>query len=132
MSENGTDYIQDQLYSYQDANEDKNHSRQADPVGNMTDLQPGMIVSDSDDDRAYHITGASGDGYLELVQRLGVFSAALTDPPTEAEIIALVGTAAAVGDGGSRLIQDANSPFKKYLVTSNGTLFYYVLMTEAV
>jgi len=129
MSENGTDYIQDQLYSYQDANEDKNHNRQADPVGNMTDLQPGMIVSDSDDEKLWHITAA---GENEIVQRLEVFSAALSDPPTEAEIIALVGTAAVVGEGGIRLIQDANSPFKKYLVTSNGTLFYYVLMTEAV
>jgi len=129
MSEDGSDYTQDQLYSYQDANEDKNHNRQADPVGSMAALQEGMIVSDSADEKLWHITAA---GENEIVQRLEVFSAALTDPPTEAEIIALVGTAAAVGEGGSRLIQDANSPFKKYLVTSNGTLFYYVLMTEAV
>ena len=129
MSKEGTDYPVNFFYGQQDANEDKNHNRQAGPVGSMTDLQPGMIVSDSDDEKLWHITAA---GENEIVQRLEVFSAALSDPPTEAEIIALVGTAAVVGEGGIRLIQDANSPFKKYLVTSNGTLFYYVLMTEAV
>jgi len=129
MSKDGTDYIDDELYSRQSANEDKNHNRQADPVGTLTDVQPGMILSDSDDEKLWHVTAA---GENEIVQRLGVFSAALSDPPTEAEIIALVGTAAVVGEGGKRLIQDANSPFEKYLVTSNGAFFYYVLLTEAV
>ena len=65
MSEDGSDYIQDFRYGFEDANEDKNHNRMADPITNLASPQPGMIVSDSDDEKLYHRLAASFDEVLQ-------------------------------------------------------------------
>lgn len=59
MSLTGADYILDDECSYLDANEDKNHYRMSDPCGNLADPQPGMLLSDGDDNRLYHVTDLS-------------------------------------------------------------------------
>jgi len=46
----------------------KNHARMSDPCTNLSGIQPGMIVSDSDDDKLYHYTGASGEPCEEILQ----------------------------------------------------------------
>ena len=60
-SEGGEDYCQD-VYNIL-----KNHWRQSDPRGNLDGEQPGMILSDSDDEKLYHITDES-PGYDEILQ----------------------------------------------------------------
>ena len=64
----GTDGILDDLFSYQVYNKLKNHWR-LDVV--PTDIQPGMIWSDSDDDKLYHhgnVGGAADDEILQLTR----------------------------------------------------------------
>lgn len=67
MSFDGSDYIVGQDYGAQDANEDKNHYRNADPLNNFANLQPGMIVSKSADDKLFHIISQS-PGFDEILQ----------------------------------------------------------------
>lgn len=72
MSENGSDYIQDFRYGYEDANEDKNHNRMSDPITNLASPQPGMIVSDSDDEKLYHRLAAAWDEILQAAESFDV------------------------------------------------------------
>ena len=61
----GTDGILDDLFSYQVYNKLKNHWRlDVEP----TDRQPGMIWSDSDDDRLYHRGDIGGAAWEEILQ----------------------------------------------------------------
>ena len=46
----------------------KNHWRMSDPCANLTNIQPGMVVSDEDDDKLYHYTGLSGAPCEEVLQ----------------------------------------------------------------
>jgi len=51
MAQTGADYVTDNVFTFQDANEDKNHNRGAtEPAA----IQPGMLFSDSDDEALYH------------------------------------------------------------------------------
>jgi hypothetical protein len=54
--ENGTDYVDGSIGSFQQQNREKNHWRGS---AAPSDIQPGMIFSDSDDDRLYHAGTAS-------------------------------------------------------------------------
>lgn len=54
-------------YPAQHFNRIKNHWRQSDPISALFDAQPGMIASDSDDEKLYHITDTS-PGYDEILQ----------------------------------------------------------------
>jgi len=54
--ENGTDYVDGSIGSFQQQNREKNHWRGS---AAPSDIQPGMIFSDSDDDRLYHAGLAS-------------------------------------------------------------------------
>ena len=49
-------------------NDIKNHWRMSDPCANLTDIQPGMIVSDEDDDRLYVASLVSGCPCSEILQ----------------------------------------------------------------
>ena len=49
-------------------NDIKNHWRMSDPCANLTDIQPGMIVSDEDDDRLYVASLVSGCSCSEILQ----------------------------------------------------------------
>lgn len=50
----------------------KNHWRQADPIANLSGKTAGMIVSDSDDEKLYHITDES-PAYDEILQATNSF-----------------------------------------------------------
>lgn len=49
----------DDCLSYQQYNRIKNHWRQSDPCANLAAIQPGMIVSDLDDEKLYHYQAAA-------------------------------------------------------------------------
>lgn len=49
-------------------NDIKNHWRTSDPCANLSDLQPGMIVSDENDDRLYVVSLVSGCDCSEILQ----------------------------------------------------------------
>jgi len=145
MAENGSNYTLDHEYSYQDANEDKNHNRMADPVANLSDPQPGMILSDSDDDRLYHV-GIDSAVFDEILQAarsylakpifagaiLGVYSGAVSDPPTDAELDAIFTSPAALGDGVLCVLQDNNSISQPWIVFSDGTYYFTTKLNLAV
>ena len=61
----GDDFVSGDLDSFQQNNRMKNHWRQADPVANLGNPQPGMIVSDSDDEKLYHYQAVA---YEEIIQ----------------------------------------------------------------
>jgi len=61
----GDDGILDDLFSYQVYNKLKNHWRAA---GEAADKQPGMIWSDSDDDKLYHYGNIVAAGWEEILQ----------------------------------------------------------------
>lgn len=61
----GDDAISGRYYPYQHFNRIKNNWRQAAPKTNVTNPQPGMIESDSDDERVFH---KRDTGFGELLQ----------------------------------------------------------------
>jgi hypothetical protein len=54
------------------------------------------------------------------------------NPPTDAQLDAAFGTPAAVGDGYLALLDDAGTGNAVYLVASDGTNWWHLLMTKAV
>jgi len=64
MSETGADYVDGQLFSYQDANEDKNHNAMSDPRADLSAPQVGMILFDTDTGKAYLVK--SGPTFAEI------------------------------------------------------------------
>jgi len=62
----GADMVAGQCMGYQQYNRIKNHWRQADPRTNLDEATAGIIMSDSDSNRLYHITAAGV--FLELLQ----------------------------------------------------------------
>ena len=70
MSETGADYTQDLKYGYDDANDDKNHNRMADPITNLAAPRPGMLASNSVDEKLHHRLAASWD---EVLQQLSSY-----------------------------------------------------------
>ena len=63
----GANLVLDFKYPFQHFNRIKNHWHQSDPVTALFDAQPGMIASDSDDEKLYHFTGQS-PGFDEILQ----------------------------------------------------------------
>jgi hypothetical protein len=66
----GDDAIWGSCYTFEHFNRIKNHWQQAAPQENLTNPQPGMIVSDSDDNRLWHKLVAAG--FAELLQAGGL------------------------------------------------------------
>jgi len=62
----GADMVVDECLSYQQYNRIKNHWRQADPRTNLDEATTGIIMSDSNSNKLYHVT-ATGV-FLELLQ----------------------------------------------------------------
>lgn len=75
------------------------------------------------------------DGVGVTVSPLGfrtqVSVANVSNPPTQAELISTFGTAAAKGAGWVGYVNDNAGGTAEYLVTSDATNFFYVLMTVA-
>lgn len=61
----GANFILNDWFCVDLINNFKNHWRMADPCGTLTQIQPGMIVSDSDDEKLYHHQAAA---CFEIIQ----------------------------------------------------------------
>ena len=55
----------------------------------------------------------------------------VSNPPTDAELDTAFGTPASVGTGFTRIVDDADGDANVYLVTSNGTSWWYATLTKA-
>lgn len=64
----GADYEGGEAFCDTVVNAIKNHFRMSDPCSNATERRPGMILSDDDDDKLYHIGGESGFPCDEIIQ----------------------------------------------------------------
>jgi hypothetical protein len=138
---NGDDSILGECFGYLEANALKNHWRGSSPPSN---IQPGMIFSDEDDDKLYHETGGSGAPLEEILQEtlsadkspifdnifLTINEDPLSDPPTAAELAAIFGSNP--GNGLLGGVKNNGSGGKLYLVRFYDGVFYYVEMTAAV
>lgn len=142
----GANLVRGFKYPFQLFNRIKNHWRQSDPVSALTSAQPGMIASDSDDDKLHHFTGQS-PGSDEILQenfsndaepifaalRLGVTASDVSDPPTDVELVALFGNPWDAGAGWHAFLWDGISASDKfYLVVSDGLNWRYIALTLAV
>lgn len=130
-SESGEDFCED-VYNLL-----KNHWRQSDPITNLTGEQPGMIVSDDDDNKLYHIIDESV-GFDEVLQEhmshdarpqfsrlsLDVDHVAITEPPTAAELDGEYGSAALMGAGEHVFVKNSGGTGKVYLIMSDGVNYY--------
>lgn len=65
---NGADFEGWEDFCAEVINAIKNHYRVSNPVVNMVSRQPGEILSDPDDDKLYHVGGASGYPCDEILQ----------------------------------------------------------------
>jgi len=65
---NGADFEGYEDFCAEVVNAIKNHYRESDPCVNMVSRQPGEILSDPDDDKLYHVGGASGYPCDEILQ----------------------------------------------------------------
>lgn len=64
----GADAVGGERFGNCEYNDLKNHWRMADPCTNLANIQPGMIVSDENDDRLYLATLVSGCPCSEILQ----------------------------------------------------------------
>jgi hypothetical protein len=121
----------------------KNHWRQSDPCTNLTGKQPGMILSDSDDDKLYHVTSDSVPCEEILQERMShdanpefntlgltIESSDVSDPPTIAQLDAIFGSASDLGVGFFCFLKDLSSGGKMLLVMSDGSSYYFRAITE--
>lgn len=72
------------------------------------------------------------DNYRNGVPSDGYSTANVSNPPTDAELDALFGTAAVAGAGFRVIINDNNADTNVYSVWSDGTSWFYTLGTKAV
>lgn len=124
----GDDFVLGDIGSYQEWNRVKNNWRAAAGPANP---QPGMLFSDSDDNKLYQY-GDDSTGWDEVLQAARSFDATpifdnlildidasdVTDPPTAAELNAIFG--ATPGDGFIGLVQDTSSLGSLYLAIYSG------------
>jgi len=142
MPQDGSDFANGYVAGYQDLNEIKNHYRAA---AAPSSIQPGMLHSDSDNDKLFHATGGSGAPLEEVLQAtksadispifdnlyLTVHEAAVSDPPAEAELQAEFGATPAPGF--KALLQNITSGSGKlYDIRSDGTSYFYLEFTKAL
>jgi hypothetical protein len=97
-----------------------------------TNAQPGMIFSDSDDDKLWHVLGSGEDEILQETQSadarpifdnlyLDVDASDVADPPTHAQLDVLF---PGVTDGFIGLVQDTTSAGSLWLVIYNSGWWY--------
>lgn len=139
MSEFGADYVVGHFYSYQDANEDKNHNRAAVVPASA---QPGMLWSEDGTNKLWHINDESG-GLDEVLQAtlsqdispmfdgviLNIQSADVSDPPALAELAAIWPSAVA---GFTGYVLDSTSGGKLYTCIFDGTNWWTFTGTLAI
>lgn len=134
----GDNAILGSRFAYQLYNRLKNHWRTSAAPANA---QPGMIFSDDDDDKLYHIIGGSA-GSDEVLQEAGSADATphfdnlvldvddsdVDAPPTDAQLDALF---PAHPDGFIGFVKDTTSGGSAWLVMYHGG-WWYIEMTLAV
>jgi len=127
------------------ANRLKNNWRSSDPRATFGQLQPGMIVSDSDDEKLFHITDTS-PGFDEILQegfssdavpifhRLGLNIAVsdISHPPTDAQLDSIFTSPSAFGNGKFSFLKDTQSAGDMYLVMAYEGVWYTARLTEAI
>jgi len=141
----GEDLTVNFKYPFQHFNRIKNHWRQSDPKSALTDAQPGMIASDSDDEKLWHKRGDSVD-WDEVLQEQGSYDAkphfaqltldvdlaAITEPPTDAELDGIYTSPATLGNGGIAFVKNSGGTGIVYMVVSDGIFFWTFAGTKAV
>lgn len=138
---NGDDFVYGDLLSYQEANRLKNHFR---GTTEPTNMQPGMIFSDEDDDTLHHAGAGTGYPTDEVLQEtrsheaepvfkhlyLDLDTDGCSDPPTQAELEAKFG--ATPGAGFIAWLKNTTSGSSKiYAIFNDGTDYYYHEFTKA-
>jgi hypothetical protein len=138
---NGDNFILGDLLSFQQANRLKDHWRAASVPSNF---QPGMLYSDSDDDKLYHGTAGSGIPLEEVLQEtksadvspifdnlfLDLDSASVSDPPTDAQLKSKFGNPPIEGFIGF-LKNTSSGSNKVYKIFADGTDYFYQELTKA-
>lgn len=139
---NGDDAVLGNRLAYQQYNRLKNHFRAAAAPSN---IQPGMIFSDSDDDRLHHAGAGTGNPTDEVLQEtrsheaepvfkhlyLDLDTASVSDPPTQAELETEFG--ATPGAGFQALLKNTSSGSGKlYRIVNDGTYYYATEYTKAL
>jgi hypothetical protein len=137
---NGDDFVWGNFGTYQEWNRIKNNWRGSTPPSN---IQPGMLFSDADDDKLYHAISGSGNPLEEVLQEtlsadktpqfdnliLDIDSSDISDPPTAAELNAIFPVAVA---GFMGFVKDTSSGGSMWLVTYDGATWWVVEMAAAV
>lgn len=141
MPQDGSDFAYGDVASHQDINEIKNHYRGATLPSN---IQPGMIFSDEDDDKLHHAISGSGVPTDEILQKtksadvspifdnlyLSVHLASVSDPPTQLELEGEFGASPSAGF--IALLKNTTSGSNKlYDIRSDGASYFYLEFTKA-
>jgi len=127
------------------ANLMKNNWRSSDPISGFSGLQPGMIVSDSDDEKLHHITDVSGGSDLVLQETMNpdaepifaklaltVYVSNISNPPTDAELDALFTNPGTFGNDKFAFIRDEAAGTKIYLIMANDGEWFASELTQCV
>lgn len=131
----GDDFVSGDILSYQEGNRLKNHWRGPSAPAN---IKAGMLFSDSDDNKLYHMGGAPEE-VLQLTRSvdktpqfdnlvLDVDESDVSDPPQDSELDAIFPVHP---DGFIGFVKDTTSGGSLWMVTYHGG-WWYVEMTLAV
>jgi hypothetical protein len=137
----GDNFVNGSLFSYQEGNRLKNHWRGSSAPSN---IQPGMLFSDSDNDKLFHAGAGTGSPLDEVLQEtrspdaspifdnlyLDLDSASVTDPPTDAELKAKFGATPTEGFIGF-LKNTTSGSNKVYIIFADGTNYFFHELTKA-
>lgn len=127
------------------ANQLKNNWRSSDPLAGFSALQPGMIVSDSDDEHLWHIidTSPGFDMVLQEVSnqdaepifaklKLEITVSDVSNPPTDAQLDSVFTSPSAFGNEKFAFLKDTNSAGNIFLVMAYEGVWYVAELAEAV
>lgn len=123
-------------FAYQQYNRLKNHWRGA---SLPTNAQPGMIFSDSDDDKLWHVIGSGEDEILQETQSadarpvfdnlyLDVDASDVSSPPLDVELDAIF---PGVTDGFVGFVHDTTSGGSVWLVMYDSGWWYLEMLLAA-
>lgn len=137
----GDNLVSGDIISFQEANRLKNNWRGA---AEPTNIQPGMIFSDEDDDTLHHAGAGTGTPTDEVLQEtrshecepvfkhlfLDLDSASVADPPTDAQLKSKFGTPPLAGFI-AFLKNTSSGSSKVYIIFADGTNYFYHELTKA-
>lgn len=97
----------------------------------LNDLVDVDTATDPPTDTQSLVWDATGGVWVPGTPPIPLATDNVSNPPTDAELDAAFGTPAAVGAGFARVLDDGGDDTTVYLVTSNGTSWWFVAMTKA-